>query len=213
MFGEVEVPAEVLADGILCCYAPPLNVATVPFYVTCSNRLACSELREFDYRVGSTKSVDITDVYNSANEMHLHLRLERLLSLRSSSPSNNLFDGADEKQKLINKIISLKEEGESYQMAERTSEKQLSEDEAKKHLIDDMMKDKLYSWLLHKISESGKGLTELDDDGQGVLHLAAALGCYWAIKLIVTAGLSINFRDVNGWTALHWAAFYGRQEF
>jgi len=26
----------------------------------------------------------------------------------------------------------------------------------------------------------------------------------------VSAGVNVNFRDVHGWTALHWAAFYGR---
>jgi ankyrin repeat protein len=50
----------------------------------------------------------------------------------------------------------------------------------------------------------------LDKDGQGVLHLAAVLGYDWAITPILTAGVNINFRDVNGWTALHWAASCGR---
>ncbi|KAL5057325.1 hypothetical protein RYX36_028929 [Vicia faba] len=43
MFGEVEVPATVLANGILCCQAPPLEIGLIPFYVTFSNRFACSE--------------------------------------------------------------------------------------------------------------------------------------------------------------------------
>jgi ankyrin repeat protein len=50
----------------------------------------------------------------------------------------------------------------------------------------------------------------LDEEGQGVLHLAAALGYDWAIRPTITAGVNINFRDVHGWTALHWAAFCGR---
>ncbi|CAI8600201.1 unnamed protein product [Vicia faba] len=43
MFGEVEVPATVLANGILCCQAPPLEIGLIPFYVTFSNIFACSE--------------------------------------------------------------------------------------------------------------------------------------------------------------------------
>ncbi|KAL5073788.1 hypothetical protein RYX36_012772 [Vicia faba] len=43
MFGEVKVPATVLANGILCCQAPPLEIGLIPFYVTFSNRFACSE--------------------------------------------------------------------------------------------------------------------------------------------------------------------------
>jgi len=38
MFGEVEVPVEVLADGILCCQAPPHKIGRVPFYVTCYHK-------------------------------------------------------------------------------------------------------------------------------------------------------------------------------
>ncbi|KAF2309172.1 hypothetical protein GH714_001017 [Hevea brasiliensis] len=213
MFGEVEVPAEVLADGILCCYAPPHNVAMVPFYVTCSNRLACSEVREFDYQMGSAQDVDVKYVYaGMTNDMHLHLRLESLLSVRSSSPPDCLFDGATEKQKLVSEIILLREEDEGYQMAEPSSERHLSQDETKRQLFQKAMQPKLYSWLLHMVAENGKGPSVLDDVGQGVLHLATALGYDWAIKAILTAGVSINFRDVTGWTALHWAAFYGRQE-
>ncbi|KAJ9162459.1 hypothetical protein P3X46_022231 [Hevea brasiliensis] len=213
MFGEVEVPAEVLADGILCCYAPPHNVARVPFYVTCSNRLACSEVREFDYQVGSTRDVDVKDVYGaSTNKMLLHLRLERLLFVRASSPPDHLFDGARGKQKLVSEIILLREEDEGCQIAERTSERHLSQDEIKWQVLQKAMQEKLYSWLLHMVAENGKGPSVLDDDGQGVLHLAAALDYDWAIKPTLTAGVSINFRDVNGWTALHWAAFYGREQ-
>lgn len=62
------------------------------------------------------------------------------------------------------------------------------------------------------VAENDKGPSVLDDEGQGALHLVAALGYDWAIKPSITAGVPINFRDVNGWTALHWAAFYGRQE-
>lgn len=212
MFGEVEVPAEVLAYGILCCHAPPYREGPVPFYVTCSNRLACSEVREFDYKLGPTKDVEVTDVYNgNATEISLHLQLEKLLSLGSVNPTNFTFTSVMEKQNLIYKIISLKEEDESHPQVDQANEKGLSHYEVKEHLLTKLVKEKLYSWLLHKATEDGKGPNVLDDKGQGVLHLAAALGYDWAIKPIVTAGVSINFRDVNGWTALHWAAFYGRQ--
>lgn len=50
----------------------------------------------------------------------------------------------------------------------------------------------------------------LDDEGQGILHLAAALGYDWVIRPAVSAGVNINFRDAHGWTALHCAAFCGR---
>ncbi|KAK7831520.1 calmodulin-binding transcription activator 2 [Quercus suber] len=189
MFGEVEVPAEVLAIGVLCCHAPPHSVGRVPFYVTCSNRLACSEVREFDYRVGSIKDIDIAVIYGGATtEMLLHMRLERLLSLISVGPPSHFVEGVPEKRELISKVISLKEEEEYYQMAEPISQNDPSQYEVKEHLLKILMKEKLYSWLLHKVSEDGKGPSVLDDEGQGVLHLAAALGYDWAIKPIVTSG-------------------------
>ncbi|XP_038683522.1 calmodulin-binding transcription activator 2-like isoform X2 [Tripterygium wilfordii] len=213
MFGEVEVPAEVLGDGILCCHAPPHKDGRVPLYVTCSNRFACSEVREFDYRLGSSKDVDIKDIYSgSTYEMLLHMRLVRLLSLRYSSSPNNLFEDAREKQNLIGRIMLLRDQEECYPMVEPVSQNDLSQHKVKEHLFQGLVKERLYSWLFHKVIEGGKGPSVLDGDGQGVLHLAAALGYDWAIKPSVTSGVSINFRDVNGWTALHWAAFCGREQ-
>ncbi|KAG4209104.1 hypothetical protein ERO13_A03G174200v2 [Gossypium hirsutum] len=210
MFGEVEVPAEVIADGILSCYAPPHNIGQVPFYVSCTNRVACSEVREFDYRAGVTKDINVFDIYGLTSREML-LRLKTLLSLKSFSPCNHHCQGVVEKRELIAKIISMKEEEERHQFVDPSSDQDLSEYEEKERLLQRLMKEKLYSWLLHKIMEDGKGPNILDEKGQGVLHLAAALGYDWAINPTVSAGVSINFRDVNGWTALHWAAFCGRE--
>ncbi|KAK8636562.1 hypothetical protein V6N13_124307 [Hibiscus sabdariffa] len=210
MFGEVEVPVEVIVDGTLSCRAPAHGVGQVPFYVTCSNRLACSEVREFVFRAGFTKDINISDIYGVASKEML-LRFEMLLSLKSSSPPNHHFEGVGVKRDLITKIISMREEDECHQIVDPSSDKDLFQHEEKECLLQKLMQEKLYSWVLHKIMEDGKGLNILDQKGQGVLHLAAALGYDWAIKPIVTAGVSINFRDVNGWTALHWAAFCGRE--
>ncbi|CAN0874999.1 Calmodulin-binding transcription activator 2 [Linum grandiflorum] len=213
MFGEVEVRAEVLADGILCCFAPPHGLARVPLYVTCSNRVACSEVREFDYLVNSVGDVNVRDVYGgNGPEMWFHLRLEKLLSVKASPGMSHTLDVGGAKQKLVRKIMLLKEEDDNHQMTELTSEETLSHVEVKRKLLHKLIKENLYAWLLHKVLESGKGPCVLDDDGQGVLHLAAALGWDWAIKPTVAAGVSINFRDVNGWTALHWAAYCGREQ-
>ena len=79
MFGNVEVPAEVLIDGTLRCYAPANQLGRVPFYVTCSNRVACSEVREFEYRDPETQYIEPSrSQANGVNEMHLHIRLEKL---------------------------------------------------------------------------------------------------------------------------------------
>jgi calmodulin-binding transcription activator len=57
-FGEVEVPAEIIGDGVLCCPTPPHKAGKVCFYVKCSNRLACSEVREFNFRVNTSQEIN-----------------------------------------------------------------------------------------------------------------------------------------------------------
>lgn len=92
-----------------------------------------------------------------------------------------------------------------------TSEEEFSPEKVKEQLLQKLLKEKLHVWLLQKVAEGGKGPSVLDEEGQGVLHFAAALGYDWAIQPTLAAGVSVNFRDVNGWTALHWAASFGRE--
>ncbi|KAK4424328.1 Calmodulin-binding transcription activator 2 [Sesamum alatum] len=213
MFGELEVPAEVLADGILCCRAPLHNPGLIPFYVTCSNRLACSEIREFEYRFGPDRNTGFVDVHgDSAILMHLYQRFETVLSLEPVGSPVSSAKNDFEKQSLVNKIISLMEE-------ENNPEPKLTPENDASHLkvigellLEKKLRQTFCSWLLHRVTEDGKGLTVIDDEGQSVLHLAAALGFNWAFQPIIVSGVSIDFRDVNGWTALHWAAFYGRED-
>ena len=81
MFGEIEVSAEVLGPGVLRCQAPHHTSGRIPFYVTCSNRLACSEVREFEYRVGlSQEMVAGSNTDNEAiDEMLLQIRFAKSL--------------------------------------------------------------------------------------------------------------------------------------
>ncbi|KAL9238356.1 hypothetical protein vseg_012788 [Gypsophila vaccaria] len=191
MFGEVEVPAEVRGNSILCCYAPAHSVGRVPFYVTCSNRFACSQVREFEFVVESQDANSRNAVCAGGKEKQLLLQLERLLSTKSSGyvDSNNYI----KQQPIMNKIFLLMEDELCVGVENR-------------------LKEKLLSWLLDKLTEDGKGPNILDEKGQGLLHLAAALGYDWIIPATLAAGISVNFRDINGWTALHWAAYFGREE-
>ncbi|KAG8364138.1 hypothetical protein BUALT_Bualt19G0095600 [Buddleja alternifolia] len=208
MFGEVEVPAEVLADGILCCRAPPHKPTVVPFYVTCSNRLACSEIREFEYRYGSDQIDSVDQNGASAIMMHLYQRFETILCLE---PIGSPVSGNDSgKQSVISKIITLMEDNQETKPTLKTDMSQLRV--IGEMLLEKQLKEKFYLWLLQRVTEDGKGLTITDKGGQSVLHLAAAVGFNWALEPIIVSGVSIDFRDVNGWTALHWAAFYGRED-
>ncbi|KAL5714848.1 hypothetical protein ACHQM5_016754 [Ranunculus cassubicifolius] len=212
MFGEVEVPVEVLADGVFRCIAPPHKSGRVPFYVTSSNRLACSEVREFEFRVKYPQDINMEDPRNgNTNEILLHIRLGKLLSLESVSQPPPISD--PEKTIISSRITSLMKEDDDewIQMVKLTSDKEFSPGKVKDQLLQRILKEKLHAWLLQKVSEGGKGPNVLDTEGQGVIHLTAALGYDWAIAPIIASGVSINFRDVNGWTALHWAAFCGRE--
>ncbi|CAL9114262.1 unnamed protein product [Musa textilis] len=207
MFGEVEVPAEVVGDGILSCHAPPHKSGRVPFYVTCSNRLACSEVREFEFRVSDPHCIEnIDSCSNNTYEMLLHMRLDKLLSLGPLDYQNLDYR---KKAHLGGKISLIKMEAADDTLPKISQENGYSADNAE--LLEMLLREKLHIWLLHKSAEDDKGPNIWDEEGQGVLHLAAALGYNWAIKPTVTAGVNINFRDAHGWTALHWAAFCGRE--
>ncbi|AED91390.1 unnamed protein product [Arabidopsis thaliana] len=211
MFGEVEVPAEILVDGVLCCHAPPHTAGHVPFYVTCSNRFACSEVREFDFLSGSTQKINATDVYGTyTNEASLQLRFEKMLAHRDFVHEHHIFEDVGDKRRQISKIMLLKEEKEY--LLPGTYQRDSTKQEPKGQLFRELFEEELYIWLIHKVTEEGKGPNILDEDGQGILHFVAALGYDWAIKPVLAAGVNINFRDANGWSALHWAAFSGREE-
>lgn len=207
MFGEVEVPADIVGDGVLRCLTPSHEPGRIPFYVTCSNRLACSEVREFEFRASSAEDVD-------SDETRLRMRFGKLLSLGSGASQISGLTIDAETSQLFSKISALlKDDTEWEQMLNSNKKDELSSDNVKDQLLEKLFKEKLHNWLLQKIAEGGKGPNVLDEEGLGVLHYAAALGYDWAIPPTIAAGVSINFRDVNGWTALHWAAYYGRWGF
>ncbi|AQK39317.1 Calmodulin-binding transcription activator 2 [Zea mays] len=196
MFGDVEVPAEVLTDGTLRCYAPAHQSGRVPFYVTCSNMVACSEVREFEYRDSEAHYMDTSrSQANGVNEMHLHICLEKLLTL-----------GPDDHQMLA--INSLMLDGK-WSNQESSVKEVVST--ARVQSLKKLVKEKLHQWLICKVNDDGKGPNVMCKEGQGVIHLVAALGYDWAIRPIIIAGVNVNFRDAHGWTALHWAASLGRE--
>lgn len=71
-----------------------------------------------------------------------------------------------------------------------------------------VMRELVKQWIF----EGCKIGMALDEQGQGVLHLVASLGFDWAIALYARNGFPVDYEDAFGWTALHWAAYYGRKE-
>ncbi|XP_040933789.1 calmodulin-binding transcription activator 3 isoform X4 [Gossypium hirsutum] len=194
MFGEIEVSAEVLTNNVIRCQVPSHVPGRVPFYITCSNsnRLACSEVREFEYREKPSGFSFITAVKCTAQEeMHLQVCLAKLLHTGSGRKWLDCSVEECDKCKLKSSICSMGVASANDCI------------QSKEGLILNLLKQKLSQWLIHKVHEDGKG--------QGVIHLAASLGYEWAMNPIVAAGISPNFRDAKGRTALHWASYFGRE--
>jgi hypothetical protein len=209
MFGDVEVFAEVLADSFLRCYTPVHQSGRVPFYVTCSNRLACSEVREFEFRDSEAQYMETADPHTAGvNEMHLSFCLEKLLFLRPDDYEKYVLSGEDEKSELINTISLLMLDDTLLNLSVTSDERGFLSPQNQNY--EKLVKEKLYYWLIHNIHDDRKSPNMLGKDGQGVIHLVAALGYNWAIRPIIAAGVHVNSRDARGWTALHWAASCGR---
>ncbi|CAN6294857.1 unnamed protein product [Urochloa humidicola] len=209
MFANIEVPAEVLTDGTLRCYAPEHQSGRVPFYVTCSNRVACSEVREFEYRDSDSQYMETSSQANCVNEMHLHIRLEKLLTLGQDDHRMLVLSSGNEKYEVINAINSLMLDAKWSDQESPSANEVVST--ARDQSLKKLVKEKLHNWLICKINDDGKGPNVMCKEGQCVIHLVAALGYDWAIRPIIVAGVNVNFRDAHGWTALHWAASLGRE--
>uniref|UniRef100_A0A1D1Z014 Calmodulin-binding transcription activator 1 n=1 Tax=Anthurium amnicola TaxID=1678845 RepID=A0A1D1Z014_9ARAE len=213
MFGEIEVSAEVLTGNVLRCRAPTHTPGRVPFYITCSNRLACSEIREFEYR--EKYSGDLTLALKSGlkDEMHIQIQFAKMLALgvdrKKVSCSVEKCPKCSLKKELFPMLHDDKIE---WDKIEKDSETLGYYGNPRDALIQKLLKSKLYEWLICKSHEDGKGPNVLDEEGQGVIHLAAALGYEWAMRPVIVAGVSPSFRDARGRTALHWAAYFGREE-
>ncbi|KAF9592203.1 hypothetical protein IFM89_012779 [Coptis chinensis] len=214
MFGKVEVPVEILTDSVLRCHAPVHASGCVPFYVTCSNRLACSEVREFEFceKVSAKSSLAVISEPN--DEMRIQIRFAKMLCLGLNWKILDCSVEKCDKCHLKDELSSLqtKDEKEWESLEKASMVFPRNHENPRDALMKKLLKDRLYEWLAFIVHEEGKGPHILNKEGQGVIHLAAALGYEWAMARIVAAGVSPNFRDVHGRTALHWAAYYGREE-
>lgn len=201
MFGEIEVSAEVLTENVIRCQTPLHAAGRVPFYLTCSNRLACSEVREFEYR---EKPPGIAINSTPEDEVRLQIRLGKLLNMDLERKWLDCSALNCDKCRIRKTIYSMR--------TKRIDDWGMGPNHIppRDAMIQNLLRDRLYEWLVFKVHDEGKGPHVLDNEGQGVIHVAAALGYEWAIGPIVAAGISPNFRDARGRTGLHWASYFGR---
>ena len=171
-----------------------------------------SQILNFEYRAPSVHdSVVFSEDKSKWEEFHLQMRLAYLLF--STSKTLNVLSSKVSPAKLKEaKKFALKTSNISNSWAyliKSIEDSRISVAQAKDGLFELSLKNTIKEWLLERVLE-GRKTTEYDDQGLGVIHLCAIIGYTWAVYLFSWSGLSLDFRDKHGWTALHWAAFYGR---
>lgn len=209
MFGDIEVSAQIIQEGVICCHAPPHLPGKVSVYITSGNRESCSEVREFEYQVKPAVCSHCKHpetVARSPEELPLLVRLVQLLL---SNPSQQRGDTSDSGVYLLSK--SKTDENYWGQVIDALSVGTSTPSITTDWLLEEVLKDKFQNWLSFRSEgESADQRSVLSKKEQGVIHMIAGLGFEWALHPILKSGVSVNFRDINGWTALHWAARFGR---
>ncbi|KAF3337190.1 calmodulin-binding transcription activator 4-like isoform X1 [Carex littledalei] len=167
-FGDMQVPAEIIQEGVLRCCAPSIGAGKVNFHITNQAGELCSEMWEFEFR----ENPCITST-SDPEELDLLIKFVKTLLGESSEYLGHLN---------------------------------------LRSLMEKLLKDKLENLVLKERVMNGEGRYVLPKNYHGIIHLISGLGFHWGLKLLLDSGVSINYRDKNGWTALHWAARFGREK-
>ncbi|KAK4786976.1 hypothetical protein SAY86_010809 [Trapa natans] len=214
--GGICVPAEFVQVGVYRCLLGSHPAGLVDFYLSFDGHRPISQVLNFEYRdpptcVPTSESSDKEKI--KREEFQVQTRLANLLFSTSKcldiasskiSPST-LKEG----RKFVFKTSNLNKSWEYLVTSVDDNRALISQ--AKKSLLELILKNKLREWLLERLVGGHKS-SELDVHGQGVIHLCAILGYTWSVQFFAWSSLSLDFRDKFGWTALHWAAYYGREK-
>ncbi|KAM0013407.1 putative transcription factor CG1-CAMTA family [Helianthus debilis subsp. tardiflorus] len=211
--GDNCIPVEVIHPGVFRCFVSPHSPGIVNLFISYDGHKPISQVIAFEYRAPPTHNLTISSEETSDWEVfQVKMRLAHLLFSTSKS-LNILSNKVPQKTLTQAKIFAHKTRSivDSWeQLISSMTGKRISFSQAKNSLLELVVQNKMLEWLLESILEGSK-VPERDDEGQGVIHLCAILDYTWAIFPYSWSGLSIDFRDKFGWTALHWAAHYGRQ--
>ncbi|PKU82672.1 calmodulin-binding transcription activator 4-like isoform X1 [Dendrobium catenatum] len=210
MFGEVQVPAEIIQEGVLRCQAPEHSSGKVALCITSGNKESCSEVREFEFHSKSvTSSLETSHLVNATiNSEELSLLVEFINVLLCRSDELSVSKGAEPKETECRRKLKAAED-QWFQSHELQTEILPG---AIDGILQELIKDKFQQWLSSKTNAKEDGSCLLSNTEQHIIHMISGLGYEWALKPILDAGVGINFRDANGRTALHWAARFGREK-
>lgn len=209
------ISAEFIQVGVYRCLVPPHSPGSVNLFLSIDGQKPISQVVYLEYRHPvSTEPITSSEEKYNWDEFRLQMRLAHLLfssskslSILSSKVSPNALKEA---KKFSNKTSNISHAWDVF--IKSIEDGKTLFPQAKDRLFKLILRDKLKEWLLEKVIEGSKP-TEFDVQGQGVIHLCAILGYTWALHLFSLSGLSLDFRDKHGWTALHWAAYHGKYDF
>lgn len=209
--GDIHVPAEIIQVGVFCSLVSPHSPGLVNFYLSFDCCTPISQVLTFEFRSPSFTKVDAREHQPEWDVFRIQMRLTHLLFSTSKSldilsskvPQNAIKTG----KKFASEYLNIADSWEYF--AKLIENDEIPYERAKDSMFELTVKSKLKEWLLERIIDGSK-ISERDAQGQGVLHLCAILDYTWAVYPFSSSGLSLDFRDKFGWTALHWAAYYGR---
>ncbi|KAK4744555.1 hypothetical protein SAY87_010867 [Trapa incisa] len=214
--GGICVPAEIIQVGVYRCLLGSHPAGIVDFYLSFDGHRPISQVLNFEYRdppifvPASESSVEEKIKYE---DFHVQMRLANLLFSTSKcldiASSKISLSTLKEGRKFVFKTSTLTKSWEY--LVKSVEDNRALIPQAKESLFELILKNRLREWLLERLI-GGHKTSELDVYGQGVIHLCAILGYTWSVQFFSYSSLSLDFRDKFGWTALHWAAYYGREK-
>ncbi|KAJ8466602.1 hypothetical protein OPV22_029154 [Ensete ventricosum] len=213
LFGDIEVPLEIVQEGVLRCLSPQHMAGKVKLCITSGNGKPCSEVHEFVFHdkqesTSSSRTLSTADAIKSYNELLLLVNLVQTLfsghstvvsQLEREQEANPSWKTKRLKNQLELIIESILVESEPPEMIMNL-------------VLQELLKDKLQQWLTSKHVGNPDEGSLLSKHEQCIIHMISGLGYRWALHPILNSATCINYRDSNGWTALHWAARFGREE-
>ncbi|GJN32335.1 hypothetical protein PR202_gb20835 [Eleusine coracana subsp. coracana] len=212
VIGDKCVAADTVQSGVYRFVATPHTPGRVNLYLTLDGKTPISEVLSFDYRTvpGRSLESELSSVDDEPNKSKLQMQM-RLARLLFSANKKKLAPKFLVEGSKVSNLLSASTEKEWMDLMKFVTDSKGPCVAATEGLLELVLRNRLQEWLAEKIVEGHKS-TGRDDLGQGPIHLCSFLGYTWAIRLFSLSGFSLDFRDSSGWTALHWAAYFGREK-
>lgn len=210
VIGDKCIAADTVQSGVYRFVATPHTPGRVNLYLTLDGKTPISEVLSFDYRTmpGSSLENELSSVDDEPNKSKLQMQM-RLARLLFSANKKKLAPKFLVEGSKVSNLLSASSEKEWLDLMKFVTDSKGPCVASTEGLLELVLRNRLQEWLVEKIVEGHKS-TGRDDLGQGPIHLCSFLGYTWAIRLFSLSGFSLDFRDSSGWTALHWAAYFGR---